>query len=253
MFNQGRDQKILQILQRNTRARVSELSEWLKVSEATIRRDLGRLYELGQVQRIHGGAILAERAAPEQPVVQRMEEQAEEKRRIGQAAAELVEEGETIFIGSGTTALEVARHLVGRKDITVITNAFTVIDVLSQEKGISLISLGGFLRRSELSFIGHIAEQGLQELRPQKVFMGIRAASLADGLTSDYLPEVSTDRVIIHSAQEVILVADHSKFGKVSTALVAPVTAVQKLVTDDQTPQQIIAGIRELGIEVLVV
>jgi DeoR/GlpR family transcriptional regulator of sugar metabolism len=253
MFNQGRDQKIIQILQKNTRARVSELSHWLEVSEATIRRDLDRLFELGQVQRIHGGAILAEQAAPEQPVVQRISENAEEKRRIGRAAAELVEEGETVFIGSGTTALEVARSLAGRKDLTVITNAFTVIDSLSQAEGISLISVGGFLRRSEFSFIGHITEQALRELRPQKVIMGIRAASLEDGLTNDYLPEVSTDRVIIESAPEVILVADHSKFGKVSTALVAPMTAIHKLVTDRLIPLHIVAGLREHGIEVLIV
>jgi DeoR/GlpR family transcriptional regulator of sugar metabolism len=252
MFNQGRDQKILEILQKNTRARVSELSEWLDVSAATIRRDLDRLYEMGQVRRIHGGAILAERAAPEHPVVQRMDENAEVKRRIGLAAAELVKEGETVFIGSGTTTLEVARNLVGRENLTVITNAFTVIEVLSQAAGIALISVGGFLRRSELSFVGHITEQALRELRPQKVIMGIRAASLEDGLTNDYLPEVSTDRVIIHSAPEVILVADHSKFGKVSTVLVAPMSAIHKLVTDDQTPPPIVAGLQEIGIEVLV-
>jgi DeoR/GlpR family transcriptional regulator of sugar metabolism len=253
MFNQGRDQKILQILQKNTRARVSELSSWLEVSEATIRRDLDRLYELGQVQRFHGGAILVERAAPEQPVVQRMSENAEEKRRIARAAAGLIKEGETVFIGSGTTALEVARNLVNRKDLTVITNAFTVIDVLSQAEGVSLISVGGFLRRSELSFIGHITELSMRELRPQKAIMGIRAASLADGLTNDYLPEVSTDRVIIESAPEVILVADHTKFGKISTALVAPMTAIHKLVTDDQIPPHLVAGLRERGIEVLIV
>jgi DeoR/GlpR family transcriptional regulator of sugar metabolism len=128
-----------------------------------------------------------------------------------------------------------------------------VIDVLSQAEGVSLISVGGFLRRSELSFIGHITELALRELRPQKAIMGIRAASLADGLTNDYLPEVSTDRVIIESAPEVILVADHTKFGKISTALVAPMTAIHKLVTDDQIPPHLVAGLRERGIEVLIV
>lgn len=253
LFIQERDRRILEILHKSSRVRVAELSAWLGVSEATIRRDLDKLHELGKVRRIHGGAISVERAAPEPPVLQRAGENAEEKSRIGRAAAALIQDGETVFIGSGTTTLEVARNLLGRTGLTVITNAFTIVDVLAQAENLSLISVGGLLRRSELSFIGHITEQALRELRPQKVIMGIRAISLVEGLTNDYLPEVSTDRVIIQSAPEVILVADHTKFDKVSTALVAPITAIHKLVTDDKVPPQSIELLREKGIEVIVV
>ena len=244
MINKTRDQRILDLLKTDT--------QHLGVSEATVRRDLDRLQQQGWLQRTHGGAVLVARAAPEPPVLHRTGENADEKRRIGKAAAALIQDGDTVFIGSGTATLEVAKHLVGRERITVITNAFTVTNTLAQEEGITVLSTGGFVRSSELSFIGYIAEQALQELRPQKVIMGIRAISLTDRLTNDYVPEVSTDRVIIRSAPEVILVADYSKFGKVSTAFVAPVTAIHKIVTDSRTPSEILGQLRRMGIEVIV-
>ena len=252
MFTYERHHRILQILEKNPSVRVSDLSSSLGVSEATVRRDLDRMHETGQIRRIHGGAVLVLKSTPEAPVLQRSTDCSEEKRRIGVLAATLVADGDTIFIGSGSTTQEVVRNLVGRQNLTVITNALTVVNLLSQEDGISLVVTGGLLRSSELSFIGHLTEQALRELRPQKVIMGIRAISLDEGLTNDYLPEVSTDRVIIQSAPEVILVADHSKFGQVSTALVAPIAAVNTLVTDSAVDPEVLTGLRELIVNILI-
>jgi DeoR/GlpR family transcriptional regulator of sugar metabolism len=253
MLNPQREQKILHHLRTNSSVRVVELSEMFGVSEVTIRRDLQKLQENGKIRRVHGGAVVLEKAAPEPPVILRTGEQASEKRRIGAAAAALVEEGDTIFIGSGTTTEALALSLLGCQNITVITNSLIIINHLAQDSGISVISTGGVLRASEFSFIGHLTEQALQELRPNKVFMGIRAIDLARGLTNDHMPEVSTDRVIIHSAPEVILLADHTKFSKVSTAFVAPLTVVHKIITDTGTPAAILTAILAEGIEVAAV
>lgn len=247
-----RQKRILELLEQRENIRVSELSGLLNVSVATIRRDLNKLRDLGEVERFHGGAVLSLPSAPEPPVIQRSGENMAEKERIGRAAAALIQDSDVIFIGSGTTALEVARNLLGYKNLTVITNALSVINLLSHEENITLVSTGGIFRRSELSFIGHLAEHALSELRPQKVVMGIRAISLQDGLTNDYLPEVNTDRAIIRAASEVIIVADHSKFGKVSTAFVAPINVIHKLVTDDSTSKEMLASIQALGVEVIV-
>lgn len=244
MLTVERQHRILKILQDNPGIRVVELSKSLGVSEATIRRDLDRMSQIGQIKRIRGGAVPAIPAAPEAPVVQRSAQNQEEKNRIGRVAADLIKEGDTVFIGSGSTTLEVARHLVGRQNITVITNALTVVTLLSQEEGIDLIVTGGFVRRSELSFIGHLTELALRELHPQKVIMGMRAISLNEGLTNDYLPEVSTDRVIIHSAPKVILVADHTKFGRAAAAQVAPLSIVHTLVTDSAIDPRTLANLR---------
>ena len=253
MLNNKRWKKILEILEQNDNARVSELSEMLEESEATIRRDLDRLSEKELIERVHGGAILAKPASPQPPVLQRTGENVAEKERIGEAAAALIEEGETVFIGSGTTTMEVARNLKGRHKLTIITNALTVLNILAEEKDITVISTGGLLRLSELSFIGHITEQTLEELRPQKVIMGMRAISVIEGLTNEYLPEVATDRVIIKSAPEVIIVADYTKFRKVSTCYVAPIDSVSKIITDSFTSIETIEEIRSLGVEVIAV
>jgi len=155
-------------------------------------------------------------------------------------------------IGSGTTALEVARNLCGKSHLTVITNAQTVTDLLSCEEGISLVSTGGLLRHSEQSFLGHITVQALRLLRPGKVFIGIRSIDIDEGLTSDDLQEVDTDQAIIASGHELIVVADHNKFGKVSPAFVAPITAIKTIVTDDQTSEETITALRDMGITVIV-
>lgn len=108
------------------------------------------------------------------------------------------------------------------------------------------------MRASELSLVGHIAEQSLREVRVDKVIMGMRAISLEAGLTNDYLPEVMTDRTIIEMAPELILVADHTKFGKVASAYVAPVERIATLVTDTETDPQTLISLRQLGIQVVV-
>ncbi len=252
LLNTERRQQIAQFVKERKQATVAELSEHFDVSEATIRRDLEKLDSEGEIRRAHGGAVAAERAAPEPPVVQRMVENDEEKRRIGRAAAQLIQDGEVIFLGSGTTTLEVARNLDDRENLTVITNALNVANQLADKQNITVIVTGGLLRHLELSLIGHITEQALKELRADKVIMGMRAISIEEGLTNDYLPETMTDRAIVDFSSEVILVADHTKFGKVSTALVAPVTSVHKIVTDAGTSPQVIADFRAKGVEVII-
>jgi DeoR/GlpR family transcriptional regulator of sugar metabolism len=141
---------------------------------------------------------------------------------------------------------------VDKSNLTVITNALNIANLFAGNPNITVIVVGGLLRHSELSMIGHITEQVLKELRADKVIMGMRAISIEEGLTNDYLPETMTDRAIIQFAPEVILVADHSKFDKVSTALVAPITSVNKMVTDVDTPTQIVADLRAMGIDVII-
>jgi DeoR family transcriptional regulator of aga operon len=192
-------------------------------------------------------------------MIQRQAEQAEEKTRIGQAAAGLVRDGETIFLGSGTTVLEVARCLRMNRalwqpcGLTVITNSLPVTNVLADVPGITLVSLGGILRQSEFSFIGHITEQAITEVRADKVFIGVHALSLEEGLTNDYLPETLTDRAILHAGREVILTVDHTKVGRVSTALLAPIDCVQTLVIDRQAPQDFLAAVESRGIHLILV
>lgn len=247
-----RQRDLIRLVERKGRLSVAQICEQFNVSEATARRDLETLTEQGLIQRVHGGAILIRHAAPEEPVLRRSNEQETEKERIGRAAAALIQEGETVFLGSGTTVLQVALHL-GTSKNTVITNSLPVINLLSGKENITLIALGGILRDSELSFIGHITEQAVSELRADKVIIGIRAISLDHGLTNDYLPETLTDRAILNAGRKIIIVADHTKCDVVSTAYVAPLTSIDLLVTDEKTDSKFIERLRKQNIEVVVV
>jgi DeoR/GlpR family transcriptional regulator of sugar metabolism len=249
--NFERQQQLTRLLERVGRLSVSQICEQFGISEATARRDLDQLSEQGSIQRVHGGVILLRQAAPEDPILKRSHENDVEKERIGRAAAALVQDGETVFLGSGTTVLQVAQHLVQRK-ISVITNSLPVINLMAGKENITLIALGGMLRDSELSFIGHITEQALAELRPDKVIIGTRAISLDQGLTNDYLAETLTDRAILGAGRQTIIVADHTKCGVIATAYLAPLSAMNILATDDQTEPAFIQTLKDKGIEVIV-
>ena len=247
-----RQKQILSLLSRQGRLSVAEIVEQFSVSEATARRDLESLASDGKVQRVHGGAIAVEQAPPELPILERENEQTDDKLRIGHVTAELIADNESVFLGSGTTVLEVAKNLRDRKNLTVITNSLPVLNTLAGIKEITVISLGGMLRASELSFIGHITEQALAEVRVDKVIMGTRGISLENGLTNDYLQETLTDRAILKIGREVIIVADHTKVNRVSTAFLAPLDAVRVFITDSKADKKFIQALKKTGVEVIV-
>lgn len=247
-----RQNQILQLLARLPRITITEVCDTFSVSEATARRDLEALASLGKLQRVHGGAIPLQKANPEPPILIRSSEQEEEKRRIGRLAASLIVDGEVVFLGSSTTVLEVAKNLRDRHNLTILTNSLLVMNTLAGLPEITLVGLGGVLRNSELSFIGHITEKSLAEVRADKVIFGIRALSLEHGLTNDYLPETLTDRAILGMGGQVIIVADYTKFGRVSTAFLAPLSTMHTLVTDSQAPQEYLLALEKCGARVLV-
>ena len=248
-----RQNQILQWINLQQRISINEVCEQFMVSQATARRDLETLAGKGKVQRVHGGAIAVEKAPPEMPMLLRQIYQAVEKQRIGVAGARLVNDGETVFLGSGTTVLEVARNLKDRHNLTVITNSLPVVNLLSDNPEITIVCIGGMLRPSELSFIGHITEQDLAEVRADKVFIGVRAINLEEGLTNDYLPETMTDRAILKIGHEAIVVADHTKFGRVSTVMLVPIERVQTLITGRETSEDIIKEVIKRNIRIIVV
>jgi DeoR/GlpR family transcriptional regulator of sugar metabolism len=247
-----RQKQILSLLGKQGRLSVSEIVEQFSISEATARRDLETLASQGKAQRVHGGVIAAEQAPPELPILEREGEQVDEKSSIGRAAAELIADGETVFLGSGTTVLEAAKHLRDRKNLTVITNSLPVLNALAGIKDITVVSLGGQLRESELSFIGHITEQALAELHVDKVIMGTRGISLEHGLTNDYLPETLTDRAILKIGRTVIIAADHTKINRVATALLASLKTMHVFVTDSNAEKKFLQSLKKLGIEIVI-
>jgi DeoR family transcriptional regulator, aga operon transcriptional repressor len=247
-----RQKQILSLLSQQGRLSVAEIVTRFSISEATARRDLETLASQGKAQRVHGGVLAVEKAPPELPILERESEQSEEKILIGRAAANLVKNNETLFLGSGTTVVEIAGHLRDHKNLTVITNSLPVLNILAGIQEIMVVSLGGMLRDSELSFIGHITEQALVEVRADKVFMGTRGVSLEHGLTNDYLQETLTDRAILKSGREVIIVADHTKVNRVATVLLAPLQSIHTFVTDSKADKKFVQALKKHGINVIV-
>jgi DeoR/GlpR family transcriptional regulator of sugar metabolism len=244
-------ERLTQYVESRKAITVPEIVAEFSISLTTARRELELLAEQGKIQRVHGGAIALPKAPPEPPALHRTQEQAEEKQRIGRIAAEFVHDGETVFLGAGTTVLEVAHHLCNRRNLTVITNSLLVINALADAPEVHLVGLGGFFRQSEKSFVGHITEKALTDVRAAKVIMGIRAIDLDQGLTEEFPTEAATNRVILKIGQQVIILADHTKFGRVAGAFIAPVTAMHVLVTDCNIPQTYIEALTSQGIRVV--
>ena len=214
LSNVERQESLLRLVEKEQRVSVTQICETFSISPATARRDLEVLAKDGKVRRIHGGALALKDAPPEPPVAQRAAEQSEEKKRIGEACAGLINDGDVVFLSSGTTVLEVAVNLRNHRNLTVITNSLPVMNTLADVPEIMLVGLGGILRSSELSFIGHITELALADIRVDKVVFGIRAVDIESGLTSDYLPETQTDRAILNVGNSHTTLAIMSGEGK---------------------------------------
>jgi DeoR/GlpR family transcriptional regulator of sugar metabolism len=253
LLKQERQRQIVAWLQRQKQVTVADLSRHFGTSEVTIRRDLHELAVAGQLVRAHRGALATEPAPPEPPVLQRVGIEASRKQRIAQAAAQLVGAGEAIFIGSGSTTRLLAAQLHTRANLTVVTNSLDIAMELSATGDqVTVVLTGGVLRKSELSVLGHIAEQSLLELRVDKVFMGMQAISLAAGMTTDHILEVRTTRQIIDMAPELVVVADSSKLGRTAAAFIAPASRIATLVTDASADAATVAELQRQGVYVVI-
>jgi DeoR family transcriptional regulator of aga operon len=253
MLKKERQREILKVIENIGKVEVDELAKLLRVSVMTIRRDLTELDELDLIERVHGGALLPRdtEGNDEPPVLERSKEKTEIKESIGRVVAGMIKDGEKIFLGSGSTTAAVAASLLRHRNLTVITNAINVANILIAAPQINVVVVGGFLRRSELSLIGYFAENALQGLQVDKLVIGIRGIDPVKGLTNDNMEELITDRAILNISKNVIVVADHSKFGHVAAIRTAPITAVTKIITNLGGPKDILQTIRQMGIQII--
>ncbi len=246
-----RIEQIRAYLQAHSTVSNTELVELLQVSEATIRRDLEWLEKQGVLERTHGGAILSQSMSVEPEYAARALAHPDEKRKIGAAAAALIEEGDTIFINSGTTTTEVLQSIPRRAKVTVITNNVSAAEI--HDARFELILLGGTYYPRSNAVVGHLATENLRRLNAKKTFIGADGISLKYGYTVPSNPEAELVRLMIeHTHGSVIVVADSSKWGVVSNFQVARIDEAQMLVTDDQMSKSARAELRERGVNVVV-
>jgi DeoR family fructose operon transcriptional repressor len=247
-----RQSRIAQLINERQTVSVAELGTLFDVSDMTIRRDLERLEERGILERTHGGAIILKRPTGDHPYYAREHEQVLEKAAIARAAASLVKDGETIALDAGTTIASFARTLVDKHDLTVITNSVHVINELLGVPGITVIATGGTLWEPTVSLVGPLAVSALRRFTVDKAFLATPAISLEAGITNSNLYEAEVKSTMLEIAREKTLLVDHTKFGRTSYAVVAPLSALDRLITDDRTPPETIAQLRASGLEVVV-
>ncbi|NQU31372.1 MAG: DeoR/GlpR transcriptional regulator [Anaerolineae bacterium] len=250
-----RHNKIVEIVLENGQVNTADICEMFDVSEMTVRRDLNTLDRQGLLRRIHGGAIANLGRSYEPPFQTRTFKSQPEKIAIGLKAAELIYDGDSIALDVGTTTLEIVSGLQGKRNITIITSclqiATRVVDQLSLDNDVRLILTGGIIRPRELSMIGPIPEQVYKDLHVDKAFIGIAGISLQDGLTEYNIEDTQIKKMLIRSAREKIVVADGSKFDMTTFASVAPLSAIDKVVTDNTAPLEVVEEIRKQGVEVI--
>jgi DeoR family fructose operon transcriptional repressor len=229
----------------------SDLCELLDVSEATVRRDLERLEQEGLVERTHGGAILSQQLNSEQEYQQREQRYPEEKRAIGAAAASLIEDGDIVFINSGTTSTQVIRHIRSDIDATIITNNL-IASLEVGEIGYGLILLGGEFQPKSNSVGGRFAIDNLSQIYADKAFMGVDGISPKHGCTVPTSTEAEVIRLMIErTTGPISVVTDHSKWGVVSNYEVAKVSQIHRLITDEGLDESACESIASLSIEIL--
>jgi DeoR/GlpR family transcriptional regulator of sugar metabolism len=248
MSQSARLTEIRKIVQENGIVIVTELSKRLKVSPSTIRRDLKILEREELLERYHGGiAARGSRALFSEREMQNKEE----KRMIGTAAARLIKDGDTVILDAGTTTAQIAQNVGYRKNVVVVTAAINIARLLQGKPGFKVILIGGLLHAETDSLVGVLAKETFSKINADIAFLGCGAISIELGIMYSDLDIAEIKRAIVKSSRKTILVADHSKFDKISLASIGPITTVDKVITDSKLPRAYMEAFRAKGIEVI--
>ena len=252
MLNEERRLKIQGIVTQNKRIVVKEISKEFDISEVTVRKDLEVLEKRGILSRVHGGAILNQSSVHDIALTEKEHIYPKAKQLIGEKAAQMIKEGDVIFLDSGSTTTQIARNIKFKKDIKVITNAVNIASELAGTE-IEVILTGGLLREKSFSLVGPIAEDSLQHINADKLFLGVDGIHFEFGLTTPNLMEARVNQLMIKKSIEVILVSDSSKFGKRSMSFIADIGSVQQVITDKGIHNDDLRSLEELGVKVFLV
>ncbi len=244
--------RIREILSRERTVTASDLIGTLGVTAATVRRDLAALEKEGVLVRSHGGAVSRASSTNFQPSYDALgRSNRAEKQAIAREAERLILDGETVFLEGSTSVYELARRLLHRNRLTVITNSPPIIDEFQRSQHVSVISTGGELQKDVFYLSGVWAQRALSEIRVDKAVLGVSAIDPGYGISTASQAEAQIKKMILKSARVSIALADHSKFGNQGFAYVGPITDIDILVTDSATDPQYLRLIREAGVELI--
>jgi DeoR family transcriptional regulator, aga operon transcriptional repressor len=254
LLAEERRRAVLQVVNREGRITISDLTSRFDVSAVTARADLDVLGRAGRVLRSHGGAVRLAEPEFDAPLDVKGSLHHEEKVRIAAAAAGLVRAGQTILLDSGTTSLELARALnQSGMNLTVVTHALNVASELSHSPQITLMMIGGVLRQISQSFVGPQAQNTLSKLHVDHLFLAVDGLDLEVGPCTPDVLEAELNTTMIRIAKQTTVIADASKIGRPSLSVIAPLTSVHRVITDRRIVPEQAAALEAKGLEVIVV
>lgn len=245
-----RDQ-IIQILTDEGSVKVDELSGKFDVSTVTIRNDLDFLEKKGIVHRTYGGALLRNNVYNDPSLEEKQKLHSEEKQRIGKKAAEIIKDGDSIVLDSGTTTLEIAMRIKEKQNLTVMTNAINIALELAGLTNISVMLTGGILREKSYSLVGPEAEATMKNYYFDKLFLGMDGLDLKYGLTTANPMEAQLNRLMVERANQVFSVTDSSKFGRHSFSFICDLTPVGTIITDTGISEEYEKSLKKRDINVI--
>jgi DeoR family galactitol utilization operon repressor len=244
-----RKKEVLRILSEDWSTSISEISSRLSVSKVTIRNDLDALAEEGFIVRTRGGAL----PAFHQTILNRQKSMPTEKVRIAKAAAELVKDGDHIMIVAGTTTALIARYLFGKRDLHIVTNSTLLLPYARVNPTLHVTLVGGWFRPSAEAMVGPIAIRELEQFHVRIAFLGTDGFSPEGGITANLLEVAEVVRKVAAQAEQRVLVADSSKFGRAGFAHISPLNSVTSLITDDKIDPNAAKLLEKAGISVTIV
>lgn len=253
LFAEERQEKIIALLNERRKLLIPELCDLFAVSPATIRNDLNELERQGRLQRTHGGAIALSKTGFEPNFQQKTVKNMEIKAAIAKAAAELVEDGDTIALDTGTTTLALAQALTSKKNLTVVTNDIKIAALLDEQGDSTVILLGGTLRRGFYCTVGPVVTENLSRFRVDKCFLATNGLTLRTGLTTPDIGHAEIKKAMADISSQVYVVCDSSKIGMDSFAFVLPLSAVDTVITDNRIDIEEKAALEQADIDLMLV
>lgn len=246
--------KIEELITKNGSVLVTELAKQFEVTPETIRGDLLKLEKQGILMRTYGGAILAGSAVQELSIAERDALNSDAKQKIGKRAAELIDDGDTIFLDASTSALHLARNIKNKQNLTVITNSHNIVSELADCENIRVICTGGALSPKNMSYTGIFTEDMIRSnLAAKKIFFSCRGVSLDRGLMDSSEDEAEIKLAMIQHSYKVIFLCDRNKINRISIPVIAGLDKLNVFITDAQLDRGMTDKLNELNVEIITV
>ncbi len=253
MISPERHSYILKLIDDKKVVTINELAKPMRVSPNTIRRDLQELEKLGLLRRTHGGAVLLDQVKPDDlfSYHTRQHVQVEAKEAVAQAALQLIKDGDSLILHSGTTVALLAQALKSRKDLTVLTNSLLVVQELETTGGIEVLLTGGSVDRNRKMLHGPLAENSLGLVRADKVFLSASSVSAGAGFSTSAAGEVNLEQASIRNCAEAYLLVDHLKFERSAFWNIAPLTSLTAVIVDKAIKPEYVKEMEDQGVKVI--